>query len=250
MQWLCGIILPCPRSRRIGPVSCSLSYTPVLRACRRWMSLFGLILLLTAVQAARATSPGLHSLADEVLRLDRSVPEPTAAEVLSGALDTHFTATAQRASRGEIFWLKLRVSPVTGKGNPVLNVHAGLMSHVQIYPAGGSSSTPLPLAARLPEFAGQQDLVFILPAVTSSQGLDLYARVQSAGVEVPRFSTSTLDVVLAYGAARGRTITLAFGALISMAAASLLIWAVLAEKTFVLYGSLFLLQALYVAYFS
>jgi diguanylate cyclase (GGDEF)-like protein len=45
-------------------------------------------------------------------------------------------------------------------------------------------------------------------------------------------------------------ITLAFGALAAMAVASFLFWLVLRERAFILYSTLFVLQALYVAYFS
>ena len=45
-------------------------------------------------------------------------------------------------------------------------------------------------------------------------------------------------------------IALAFGALMAMAAAALLIWFVLSDKLLVLYATLFSLQALYVAFLS
>ena len=45
-------------------------------------------------------------------------------------------------------------------------------------------------------------------------------------------------------------IALAFGALMSMALAALLIWFVLHERLFILYATLFSLQALYIAFLS
>ena len=45
-------------------------------------------------------------------------------------------------------------------------------------------------------------------------------------------------------------IALAFGALTAMALAALLIWFVLADRLFILYATLFFLQALYIAYLS
>ena len=58
------------------------------------------------------------------------------------------------------------------------------------------------------------------------------------------------DHVFAGGAERARMIALAFGALTAMALAALLIWFVLADPVFVLYATLFFLQALYIAYLS
>jgi hypothetical protein len=45
-------------------------------------------------------------------------------------------------------------------------------------------------------------------------------------------------------------IALAFGALMAVALAALLIWFVLKDRMFILYASLFFLQALYIAYLS
>jgi diguanylate cyclase (GGDEF)-like protein len=80
----------------------------------------------------------------------------------------------------------------------------------------------------------------------------VYVRIEppGAGYGVPRVSTSTLNDFLSEGATRTRMITLAFGALAAMAVASFLFWLVLRERAFILYSTLFGLQALYVAYFS
>src|SRR6202042_3322903 len=80
----------------------------------------------------------------------------------------------------------------------------------------------------------------------------LYARVDgiAAGSEPVSFSNSTLDRTLARGAEHARVNALAFGALTAVALAALLIWFVLADRLFILYATLFFLQALYIAYLS
>jgi diguanylate cyclase (GGDEF)-like protein len=135
-----------------------------------------------------------------------------------------------------------------------------MLHKVQVYAAG--TGNPLPPAGHIPEFAGARDTAFLLPAgrdtaAGSGSGSGatsgtVYVRISppAAGYGVPRFAISTLDEFLSEGASRARMITLAFGALAAMALASLLIWIVLAERAFILYFTLFMLQALYVAYFS
>jgi diguanylate cyclase (GGDEF)-like protein len=88
-----------------------------------------------------------------------------------------------------------------------------------------------------------------LPAQRASA---VYVRIEppGAGYGTPRVSISTLTDFLSEGATRTRMITLAFGALAAMAVASFLFWLVLRERAFILYSTLFILQALYVAYFS
>lgn len=185
----------------------------------------------------------------EIQALDTA--DATASEVVSGSLDAHFTASSFKgpASRGEPFWLRIRSDqPLSSDGIPVLIAHTGMLYRIQAYPVAGNSGKPLTPAARIPEFAGARDTAFVLPAGNGA----LYVRVQppGAGSRIPRFSISTLDEFLGEGASRARMITLAFGALTAVAVASLLIWVVLAEPAFILYSTLFLLQALYVVYFS
>jgi len=181
--------------------------------------------------------------------LDSSIADATISEVTSGSLNQHFRAAtadalAGQASRGEAMWLLAeRGEAASDAVIPVLVVHAGMLHQVQVYDAGTGKS--LPPAAQIPEFAGARDTAFLMPATA-------YVRIvpPGAGYGVPRFSTSTLGGFLSEGASRARMITLAFGALTAMAVASFLIWIVLAERAFILYFSLFTLQALYVAYFS
>ncbi len=180
-----------------------------------------------------------------------SATDATASEVISGSLDSRFTGSSfrEQASRGEFFWLKIQSdAPLNTHVIPVLVVHAGMSHKIQVYLAGSEDGQPLPEAARAPEFAGARDTAFVLPAGHGT----LYVHIEPPGAHygVPRFAFSDLQQFLAEGAGRARIITLTFGALAAMALASLLVWVVLAERAFLLYFTLFSLQALYVAYFS
>ncbi len=64
------------------------------------------------------------------------------------------------------------------------------------------------------------------------------------------FFHSSLSEVLGEAAAHARIIALAFGALMAMAVSALLIRLLLRDLIYTLYGALFFLQALYLAYFS
>jgi len=196
-----------------------------------------------------AVAAVVHPL--EIQALDSTVPDATISEVTSGTLDSHFTRSSVKepASRGEVFWVRIHGPATSGNSAiPVLVVHSGIFHNLRVYAAGTGSTQPLPQAARMPAFAGARDTAFILPADRGT----VYVRIAppGAGYGVPRFAISTLDAFLSEGANRARMITLAFGALAAMAFGSLLIWIVLADRAFILYFSLFALQALYVAYFS
>jgi diguanylate cyclase (GGDEF)-like protein len=186
----------------------------------------------------------------EVRVLDESVPVATIDAVVNGSLDSHFIrkSYSESASRGNPFWLRVEAAPAVRKNViPVLVIRAGILHKVSVY-APGAAIEPLPEAARIPGFAGARDIAYILPSGTGP----IYAKIQAdgSGHRSPRLSVSTLETVLAEGARQARMISLAFGALAAMAMASLLMWVVLGESAFMLYGALFGLQALYVAYFS
>jgi two-component system, sensor histidine kinase LadS len=80
----------------------------------------------------------------------------------------------------------------------------------------------------------------------------LYVHINVPGSESEpvSFASSTLDRTLARGAEHARMIALVFGALMTVALAALLIWFVLAEQLFILYATMFFLQALYITYLS
>jgi len=200
----------------------------------------------------------------DVQVLNASAVNPTVGEVTSGSLDEQFEppASARLRGRGAVFWLKLKsaerpasagvpAAGATAAGIPVVVMHAARPTRATLYAARAGAAVSLPQAVQLPGFRGIQDTVF-----TYVEGLhlgqSLYARVTVAGGEPEpvSFSSSTLDRTLARGAEHARMIALAFGALMAVALAALLIWFVLADRLFILYATLFFLQALYVAYLS
>lgn len=206
---------------------------------------FRCILGLACLMLARATVAGTP----EVRVLDTKIADATASEIVSGSLDSHFTQSSFReaASRGEIFWLRIHSdSPLNTDVIPVIVTHAGMSHEFQVYEPG--SGHPLPPAAHIPEFGGARDTAFVLPPGHST----VYVRVAppGAGHGIPRFYTSTLAKFLQEGASLARITTLTFGALAAMATAALLMWMVLTDRTFLLYCTLFWLEALWVAYFS
>jgi two-component system, sensor histidine kinase LadS len=212
------------------------------RAFRRILGFLFACFLLTG--AAAASAP-------EIQVLDPTVADATASEVTTGARDALFKPSSYRelASRGDAFWLRIRSKePRDANVIPVLVVHAGMFHKIRVYAAAAGSDPPLISAAHAAEFAGARDTAYILPAADST----VYVHVEppGPGYGTQRFSTSTLARFLEEAAIRTRMITLAFGALAAMAVAGLLIWLLLAEKTFLLYFILISLQALYVAYFS
>lgn len=209
-----------------------------------------LALITCFVGAGAAVAAGVHNPTD-FQALDSTVADATISEVTSGSLDSHFTSSSlkEAASRGEVSWVRAHGPDSSGNPTlPILVVHSGRLHNIQAYVAGTGTAQQLPPAGQIPEFAGARDIAFLLPPGRSA----VYVRIAppGAGYGVPRVAISTLAEFLDEGSSRARTITLAFGALAAMAVASLLIWIVLAERAFILYFSLFALQALYVAYFS
>jgi two-component system, sensor histidine kinase LadS len=189
----------------------------------------------------------------DVRRLSAAVVNPTVDEVASGSLDDQFEplATPKPRSPGAVFWLKLESAPsLTPAGIPVVVMHAARQAQADLYAARAGAAVSLPRATQLPGFRGTQDTVFTF-APGLHPGQSLYARVDGAGGSEPvSFSHSTLDRTLRSSAEHARMIALTFGALTAVALAALLIWFVLADRLFILYATLFFLQALYIAYLS
>lgn len=174
--------------------------------------------------------------------------------VISGSLDSRFEAYEYRKARGRgsAFWLRLMPAQAfVSDGAPALTVHKGRHLSLRVFANRAGSAVELPAATALPSFRGEHTLVYALPSAPAS-GTPLYARVEAAGIgaEKLQFALSPLDTILAEGATQARMITLAFGALMAMSLAALLIWFVLKDRMFVLYAALFSLQALYIAFHS
>jgi diguanylate cyclase (GGDEF)-like protein len=175
-------------------------------------------------------------------------------EVTSGTLDTRFVPFVSRGSHllTGTQWLRLPApAPVVWDGStPVLVVRSGLSQSVEVYAKHAGRTVPLATTRAVPKFGGAEDKVFALPP-----GLDdapLYLRVTRQGRAATdlAFTSSTLSEVLAAASTHARIIALAFGALMAMAVSALLIRLLLPDRIYPLYGALFFLQAIYLAYFS
>jgi diguanylate cyclase (GGDEF)-like protein len=205
----------------------------------------------TPADSARAQATGAFDIA----LLPPMTPEPTLAAVTRGSLDFRFEAFSRykATAQSEILWIRLRARG-TFAPTPrvaVLIVRGGWFERIEAFPAGPADSQPLQHIIDLHEFGGAHDSVFILPNGLTA-GQVIYARVATRddGKESLRFSVGTLGPTLARAAAHARMIALAVGGLTAMALCALLIWFILKDKLFLLYPGIFLLEALYLAFFS
>jgi two-component system, sensor histidine kinase LadS len=201
--------------------------------------------------------PSLSFAADTVVKVRGLAPSnvPASAEdVTSGSLDDQFNPFSKSPGHTQWrdYWLKLLpqdASASSGIATMVLNVTPGLQAQVMVSRDG--KVVGLPLVTKLPGFLGTHDLVFALPEGISVEQ-PLYAHVTSSTshAEFLSASASVLGSKLAQGAERARMIALTLGALLAVSIAALLIWFVLKDPLFILYATMFLLQALYMAYIS
>ncbi len=179
---------------------------------------------------------------------------PTVNAVTDGSLDDRFEPLAQSRlrSRAGSFWLRIKSADnFMPAGIPVVVMHAGRQTQADLFAARGGAAVALPRAAQLPGFRGTQDTVYsLVEGLTAGQRLYVRLSIASGDSEPVSFSSSTLDRTLARGAEHARMIALTFGALMAVSLAALLIWFVLADRLFILYATLFFLQALYVTYLS
>jgi diguanylate cyclase (GGDEF)-like protein len=195
--------------------------------------------------------------ADTAIRVRALAPadaHPTPEAVVSGSLDDQLQpfSKAPGHNNWRDYWLKLIPhEPASIDGTPVLIMNATRGLQAQLFAYREGKLVPLILAANLPAFLGARDEVFIVPeGVPPTQ--PLYAHVASSSNEAQYLSVSqsALQSTLELGAERARMIALTFGALMAVSLAALLIWFVLKDPLFILYATMFFLQALYVAYLS
>jgi diguanylate cyclase (GGDEF)-like protein len=209
--------------------------------------LFGLL-------ATLATAAGAAGAAFEVRRLDPALTQPSAEEITRGGLDDRFLSpSATRAlPRASDYWLQLTLPEAfLSREVPTVNVRKGRNMDVAMFVVDRGEPVPLRLATLVPGFVGAQDAIYILPvSLQAGQPIYVHATANSPGPTGMRFSTSTLPYTLGLAADHARMIALAFGALMAMSVAALLIWVVLSDRLLILYATLFALQAMYVAYLS
>jgi two-component system, sensor histidine kinase LadS len=203
--------------------------------------------------AGNASTPGRGTpLAAEVL--DAAVGDAPSADVAAGRLDSRFGPYNAKGSHllTRPLWFKVSAPDLKpGTDIPVLLARAGMDQSVEVFAPSAGSATALQPVTVIPQFGGAEDTVFVLPAGLEA-GTPLYAHVVRNGRASTdlRFRAWTLDATLREGDAHARIIALAFGALMAMALCTLLVRIVLPESLYPLYGTLFSLQALYLAYFS
>jgi diguanylate cyclase (GGDEF)-like protein len=201
--------------------------------------------------AAAATPAG----AFEVTALPADQGMADTADVINGSLDPRFGFYDYGASRtsAPAFWLRLRTMQGIAAENtvPALRVRQGRHLTLQVFRPDAHAGGQLPVAAVLSAFRGEQSVLYALPDGLAPDTV-LYVRVAADGLgaETLRFELVPLNAALTQGAEHARMIALAFGALMSMALAALVIWFVLHERLLILYATLFSLQALYIAFLS
>ena len=206
----------------------------------------------TATLAApRQPAPG-SPVAAEVL--DTTGISPTAEAVTGGMLDSHFRPFESRGSHfiTSTLWIRLPPPAFTPDyGTPVLWARSGTGQPVELFGRRGGAVVALTVTTVVPKFGGAQDTVFALSPPLDA-GAPVYARVTRTGATATdlQFGTSTLEYMLNRAAAHARIIAQAFGALIAMALCAALVRLLLTDRLYPLYGMLFSLQALYLAYFS
>jgi two-component system, sensor histidine kinase LadS len=208
-------------------------------------------------QPATVAAPGARADALQVQVLEPGAGDAAIDTVTSGSLDPHFTTFMPRGSHLAKTPLWFRLPPLTGAqpgyngAIPVLLARAGMDQGVEVFVRRGGESVSLTSQAVVPQFGGAQDTVFLLPPGLGA-GEPLYARVVRLGRAATdvHFTTSTLDRTLDEAAAHARVVAWIFGALMAMALSTFLVRFVLGEGLYTLYGTVFSLQALYLAYFS
>jgi diguanylate cyclase (GGDEF)-like protein len=204
-----------------------------------------------------ATVAPAQSFAAAAIKLRALAPgdtHPAPEAIASGALDDQFQPFSK--APGHTHWRDywLRVSPqdppsVDGIPVVIMNVTRALHADLIAYREG--KVVALPLVAKLSAFLGARDLVFTLPeGVSATQPLYAHVTSSSTRQQFLSVSSSALEDTLTQGTERARMIALAFGALMAVSIAALLIWFVLKDALFILYATMFSLQALYVSYLS
>jgi two-component system, sensor histidine kinase LadS len=200
-----------------------------------------------------ASAPGPSALISAEV-LDSEGLSPSVEAVTGGSLDDRFGPFRSRGSHliTSTLWFRLPpAQPARDAGSPVLWARTGTGQTVALFGRRGGALVPLTATTVVPKFGGAQDTVFALNPPLDA-GAPFYARVSRTGGLATdlQFGTSTLEYMLARAAAHSRVIAQAFGALIAMSLCAVLVRFLLTDRLYPLYGALFSLQALYLAYFS
>jgi len=203
--------------------------------------------LVPAQGIAAATLVKLRALAP-------SDTHPTPEAIASGSLDDQFQPFSKAPGHAywRDYWLRLSPQdPPQTDGTPVVILDMTRALHADLMAYRDGKVAALPLVTTLSEFLGTRDHVYTLPeGVSAAQPLYAHVTSSSSQPQILSVSVAALEGTLAQGTERARMIALTFGALLAMSTAALLIWFVLKDPLFILYATMFSLQALYVAYLS
>jgi diguanylate cyclase (GGDEF)-like protein len=211
--------------------------------------------LLPVAAAPQSPRPSAGPVPLEAQLLDEAAGDPAADVVAGGSLDARFRPFTVQGSHSLTRTLWFRLPPLEGEQGdgrlPVLVARSGLDQRVEVFARRAGATIPVGQARAVPKFGGAEDKVFALPAGLE-RGQPLYARVTRTGHSATdlRFTASDLATVLRGAEAHARIIALAVGALMAMALSTFLVRFILTDAIYALYGTLFSMQALYLAYFS
>ena len=212
----------------------------------------GLLVWLGSLVPAQSTVAAATLI--KLRALPPSDTHPTPEAIASGSLDDQFQPFSK--APGHAYWRDywLRISPEDPPqtdGIPVVILDMTRALHADLIAYRDGKVVALPLVTKLSEFLGTRDHVYTLPeGVSAAQPLYAHVTSGSSQPQILSVSLAALEGTLALGTERARMIALAFGALVAMSSAALLIWFVLKDPLFILYATMFALQALYVAYLS
>jgi len=212
----------------------------------------GLLVWLGSLVPAQSTVAAATLI--KLRALPPSDTHPTPEAIASGSLDDQFQPFSK--APGHAYWRDywLRISPEDPPqtdGIPVVILDMTRALHADLIAYRDGKVIALPLVTKLSEFLGTRDHVYTLPeGVSAAQPLYAHVTSGSSQPQILSVSLAALEGTLALGTERARMIALAFGALVAMSSAALLIWFVLKDPLFILYATMFTLQALYVAYLS
>jgi diguanylate cyclase (GGDEF)-like protein len=211
----------------------------------------GLLIWLASLAPAEALAAGTSV---KLRALPPGDTRPSVEAVASGSLDDSFESFSKAPghNRWRDYWLKISPQDAPDvEGLPVIVMNTTRGLHAEIVAYRNGVAVPLPLITRLPAFLGGRDNVFILPEnVPATQPLYAHMTCDSNDPQFLAVSLSGLDTTLRLGTERARMIALTFGALMAVSLAALLIWFVLKDPLFILYATMFSLQALYVSFIS
>lgn len=215
-----------------------------MNAVRRWSLACVLCIAVPTFADGVAASPSAAEPLRAAMLLDA---DPAAVDaVVAGRRDAQFVPFSLYEARRSrtAFWLRAEVS------NEMLIVRRGRHLPLEAF-AHGAATQRVARAAQRSTFRGTVEDSFYIDAADSSVRT-VYLRIvpDGNGAEQLALQQASTAAVLKAAVADERIIAAAFAALMAMAIAALLIWFVLPERLFLLYGSLFSLQALYIAYLA